>query len=84
MARTHVTLTVAVSSEYGDTVYRLTSPTGRVLVITKTQLVGALYGPDALVARGGRLTLPIGTVTALSKIGSVLESPPTPREEQTP
>jgi hypothetical protein len=84
MARTHVPLTVTVSSEHGDTVYRLTSPTGRVLVITATQLVGALYGADALAARGGRLVLPLSTVAALSRIGSVLEPPTTPREEPTP
>jgi hypothetical protein len=83
--RTHVPLTVTASAGRDGTVYRLTSPTGRVLTITDAQLAATLYGFGALLGRGGRLSLPVATVAALSRLGTVEEpaTPPT-QEVQTP
>lgn len=79
-ARTHVTLTVTVSSPQGEASYRLVSPTGRALVLTRRALDGTLYDLSSFGGRGGRITLPLATVEALARLG-ILEAPslaPTP------
>jgi len=73
--RPPVTFEVTRSTERGQSVIRLASPSGRVLTLYEEDLKGTLYTAAMLSGRAGRLTLPRATAEALARLGTLLEPP---------
>jgi hypothetical protein len=78
--RETVTLRVNCTTEGGQTVIRLASPTGRTLVLPEGVLRTTMYRTEGLLGRGGQVTLPRATMEALSKLGTIEQ----PEQKETP
>ena len=78
--RETVTLRVNCTTEGGQTVIRLASPTGRTLVLSEGVLRTTMYRPEGLLGRGGQVTLPRATMEALSRLGTIEQ----PEKKETP
>lgn len=79
-----ILFTLTRSTEHGQAVIRLASPSGRILVLSEADLKGSLYRLDMLGGRGAQVLLPRATAEALTRLGTVLEPPSTPTREETP
>jgi len=74
-----VRLSMTRTSQGGQVVIRLASPTGRMLVITKTTLEDTLYTAMWLLGQHEHATISRPMLAALSNLGTI-EQPPEKKE----